>query len=366
MPSFLSLPRELRDNIYRKILDIQTNPEPEPSAPKGLTSLKIDDPEERKKRPSNRTRIGRPSEKKRVDSGILQNAVDVSANGATSGNKVDGETQTETAELCFDGMGMEVEPEYYDGEESVRYPKRTPTTNVSGLLQSSQQLRAEVLDAVSRSRMRYRIVISYRDDNGRVYPTWVNLPAFASAIDELDVDMRLRPSRSSTLCSANWDDDGDDGEGTGSKYDGDLAYGTISLLQRFLERGAHFLDRKRRRPLRIGHLRVSWRVVNPQQSGTNVSPESADDMQRFFDEWFAGEYEDGFLAKSQRREDEFIIWLAERIGKFSLSMAVGRGETAHVRSRSWNLPEATAKRRARLEKMRGDPEYERLHSETDY
>lgn len=360
MPNLLSLPRELRDDIYRKILDLPTNPEPEPSLAQGITSLRLSDaPAASGKYVSKRTRVVRPTPPSAGTE--TEDAAAASSNDALP-----------PAPPTFDARGMEVLPDYYDGEESVRYPP-APTTNVTGLLSTSSQLRSEVLAAVRRAKMRYRIVLSYRDDKERVYPTWVHLPAFSDTVDTLDVDMRVRPKRSATLCSANLDDGGDDDDWDDRQ--GDLVKGTLGLLQRFLERGAHFLDGKRRRPMRVGHLRARWRMVRGRGVGDGpgytLTAEGAGEMFEFFDGWLAGVNEEVSLGPwSRRGEDEFFMFVAGSVARFTLAVEVDaepegepepgkKGKTRWMES-SWALGEATAKRKERLEKMRGDEEYERV------
>src|SRR2546430_2613598 len=178
MPNLLSLPRELRDDIYKLVLSspLQT----------GIS------------RPSLRSR------KRVLKQTSKDNATDSASDGhiseATTSDSLPNEASGSIANTT-PGAG------YYDGEESVRYPLTTPLQPMHSLLHPSRQIRAELLETLSLTRLHYKIDLGVRGDTDTLYPTWIFVPALSHRVDVLDVTLRIRRGKTSSLCSMNGDDD---------------------------------------------------------------------------------------------------------------------------------------------------------------
>ena len=206
------------------------------------------------------------------------------------------------------------DPETYYGEESVRYPEHTSLPPTYPLLQTSRQLRAELLDSVKRmGPLRYKIDLANRDDQDVLYPTWISVPMFSKTVDVLDVEVRVRSGKTSSVCSVVGDD--------GIEYEGDVYSAGLVLLQRFLERGVYFLSKKKAKKIKVGLLAVN---INTHEY---VNEES---LVETLEEWMIGQNDLGGGQDVKEREDKQFRFLAERIESVRLSVN-GR------LSREWNL-----------------------------
>jgi hypothetical protein len=99
------------------------------------------------------------------------------------------------------------DPESYFGEEIVRYSEQTTLPPTHGLLSATRQLRAEFLDSVRRfGSIRYKVDLSDRKDNGLVSPTWISVPIFTDKVDILEAQWRIRPGKTSSIATFAGDD----------------------------------------------------------------------------------------------------------------------------------------------------------------
>jgi hypothetical protein len=99
------------------------------------------------------------------------------------------------------------DPESYFGEEIVRYPGQTTLPPTHGLLRATRQLRAEFLDTVRRlGPVRYKVDLSDRKDNGLVSPTWISVPIFTDKVDILEAHWRIRAGKTSSIATFVGDD----------------------------------------------------------------------------------------------------------------------------------------------------------------
>ncbi|MCJ1350303.1 MAG: hypothetical protein MMC33_000284 [Icmadophila ericetorum] len=276
MPHILSIPRELRDEIYKHNLQ-----EPLTASPPTLQSQS---------------------------------------------------TLSRQTVLC-----LETDPDYHFGEVSVRYPTLTPLPPSHGLLQTCRQLRAELLDCIRRMPIRYKIDLASRTDKDVLYPTWVSIPAFVKHIDVLDVQLRLRYGKTSSIISTASNFPQGDYNDAVYKLRSDPFFGGLALLQRFLERGVYFLSKKKRERISVGTLAVNVSVVKEdEQQALDQARELADDL----DTWLRGETEPSFTSsmhEDKGREDEQFRILAGKVERVVLSI-VGR------REREWVLQEMLAAR----------------------
>jgi hypothetical protein len=96
------------------------------------------------------------------------------------------------------------DPETYFGEETVQYPVHTSLPPANGLLHTSRKIRHEFLDSIKRlSSIRYKVDLVDRKDTGILAPTWISVPFFTDRIDVLEVHWRVRSGKtSSTVTSA--------------------------------------------------------------------------------------------------------------------------------------------------------------------
>jgi hypothetical protein len=226
--------------------------------------------------------------------------------------------------------------DYYDGEETVRYPLTTPLPPMHSLLYTSRQIRAELLETLARTRLRYKIDVSFRDDTDILYPTWISVPALSHRIDVLDVDLRIRRGKTSSLCSINGEDE--------PENEGDAFSGGLMLLRRFLERGVYFLSKKKAQKITVGLLALNILPKDLDKGGRDAN-EIIEDIGQFLDEWFRGDTDEDDYGTPQERErlDELMHFLSERIDRFSCQFEEAR--------REWDI-KAVISERERLRKER--------------
>jgi hypothetical protein len=164
MPNLLSLPRELRDDIYKWVLSgpFQSGT-PRPS----LRS---------RKRVSKQTAKDAATDSTNNPANTADPANDNSIPAAaTSSSSPDGPSSSITSTSSG--------ADYYDGEETVRYPLTTPVPPMHSLLYTSRQIRSELLETLSRTRLHYKIDLAFRDDTDILYPTWISVPALSHRVD---------------------------------------------------------------------------------------------------------------------------------------------------------------------------------------
>jgi hypothetical protein len=95
----------------------------------------------------------------------------------------------------------------YYGEEIVRYPLQTTLPPTHGLLRATRQLRTEFLESVRRlGPIRYKVDLSDRKDNGLVSPTWISVPIFTDKVDVLEAQWRIRSGKTRSTATFAGDD----------------------------------------------------------------------------------------------------------------------------------------------------------------
>jgi hypothetical protein len=317
MPNLLSLPRELRDDIYRRVLSgpLQTG-----------TS-----------RPSlrSRKRISKRASENVATNPANDSFIPAEATSDSSPNEPSSSTTNTTP-----GAG------YYDGEETIRYPLTTPLPPMHSLLHTSRQIRAELLETLSLTRLHYKIDLGFRSDTDILYPTWISVPALSHRVDVLDVNLRMRHGKTSSLCSVHGDGDGDELE-----REGDVFSGGLMLLRRFLDRGVYFLSKKKAQKITVGLLAIH--ILLPKDRDSNVdSKEVLEDLAQFLDEWFRGNTDEDSSPQERERQDELMRFLAERIDRFSCQIEDAR--------REWDVKAMVAERERLRQEQEQLREGERL------
>jgi hypothetical protein len=99
------------------------------------------------------------------------------------------------------------DPETFYGEEAVRYPVHTSLPPTNALLHTTRQIRHEFLDSIKRlGSLRYKVDLTDRKDKGVLAPTWISVPCFADRIDVLEVQWRCRFGKTSSIATYVGDD----------------------------------------------------------------------------------------------------------------------------------------------------------------
>lgn len=256
MPNILSLPRELRDEIYKwGLLDT-------------LASAK-----------DRRLQHGR----KRVSRSPKSFSRDLAADAKIG---------------------------YHEGEEAVRYPKHTSLPPTHSLLHTSRQLRAELLDSIKRmGPVKYKIDVTGRNDKNVLYPTWISVPVFARHVDILEVQLRVHLGQTSSICSTPDDE--------GRERDGDMFPGGIALLERFLERGIYFLSKKKAQRITVGLLDIQVDSL-PDVEEEGVI-EVIDSIADCVESWVLGTDLNEFGGDRKEKAERHFRFLASRIERLRLS-----------------------------------------------
>jgi len=95
------------------------------------------------------------------------------------------------------------DPETLFGEDSVQYPVHTSLPPAHGLLHTTRQIRREFLDSIKRlGAIRYKVDLVDRKDSGVLAPTWISVPCFADRIDVLEVHWRVRSGKTSSMVTS--------------------------------------------------------------------------------------------------------------------------------------------------------------------
>ncbi len=98
------------------------------------------------------------------------------------------------------------DPETLFGEDSVQYPLYTSLPPAHGLLHTTRQIRHEFLDSIKRlGSIRYKVDLVDRKDRGVLAPTWISvpcLPCFTDRIDVLEVNWRVRLGKTSSIVTS--------------------------------------------------------------------------------------------------------------------------------------------------------------------
>jgi hypothetical protein len=103
------------------------------------------------------------------------------------------------------------DPETLFGEDAVQYPVHTSLPPAHGLLHTTRQIRHEFLDSIKRlGSIRYQVDLVDRQDRGVLAPTWISvpcLPCFTDRIDVLEVNWRVRLGKTSSIVTSVGDSD---------------------------------------------------------------------------------------------------------------------------------------------------------------
>ncbi|PMD20476.1 hypothetical protein NA56DRAFT_646573 [Hyaloscypha hepaticicola] len=98
------------------------------------------------------------------------------------------------------------DPETLFGEDAVQYPVHTSLPPAHGLLHTTRQIRHEFLEGIKRlSNIRYKVDLLDRKDRGVLAPTWISvpcLPCFTDRIDVLEVNWRVRHGKTSSIVTS--------------------------------------------------------------------------------------------------------------------------------------------------------------------
>ena len=387
MPNLLSLPRELRDDIYARVL----TPEEPAEAPRARAGPRIAIPRPLPSAAEAGTESA-PDSGPESDSASTSGSADTpAADGAVDSDPLRSATppsslpSAPTTPIVDDGTGPE--PGYYRHEDAVRYPPRGPASTASALLRASRQMRAELRELFTRHRQRprsaaatasptgsstasntptitadshgltYRIRLDRRADLDRLYPTWSAIPwRTRGRIDTLDVTLRARADRTSTICSANADDTAQevaDAEVRARGYAPPSAE-LPGLLRRFLERGVDFLAKREggldtpsgpgsgsgKEALSIGLVLCT--LVLPDEGTVNqwypAHPSFLNDVEAAVNGWMRGDrWHLGRSPPERALEDGRFFFLAARVERLVVAFKDGR--------REWRSGDVVAERR---------------------
>lgn len=198
---------------------------------------------------------------------------------------------------------------YHEGEEVVRYPEHTSLPPTHSLLHTSRQLRAELLDSIKRlGPVKYKIDLTGREDKHALYPTWISVPLFARHVDILEVQLRIRPGQTSSICSTPDDE--------GRECDGDTFSGGIALLERFLERGIYFLSKKKAQRITVGLLDIQVDSLPDVEEERAIK--DIDTIADRVESWMLGTQQNG-VGDEKEKEERHFRFLASRIESLRLS-----------------------------------------------
>lgn len=175
--------------------------------------------------------------------------------------------------------------------------------------------------------LRYKLDLTNREDKDKLYPTWISVPLISKKVDIVDVQLRVRGKKTSSVCSFVSDE--------GREYEGDVFFGGLALLQRFLERGVHFLSKKKGEKISVGLLAIN--IDTPENVSEEEAVTGADEAADHLDEWMRGITDIGSDLEAEEREDKQFRFLAGKIDRLSLSVK------GNLR-REWDLKEMLAKR----------------------
>ena len=98
------------------------------------------------------------------------------------------------------------DPETLFGQGAIQFPVHTSLPPAHGLLHTARQLRHEFLDSIKRlGGVKYKVDLVDRKDRGVLAPTWISvpcLPCFADRIDVLEVHWRVRSGKTSSVVTS--------------------------------------------------------------------------------------------------------------------------------------------------------------------
>ncbi|EEH44030.2 uncharacterized protein PADG_00319 [Paracoccidioides brasiliensis Pb18] len=243
MPNLLTLPRELRDEIYRHFIT-QTppaTPHRTPIPPKQSSPLSVSVEQSQRSSSSIIKRFSRLPP--HTPSCVTSNSTTSSTSSTTT-----------TTSSSSSSLGSN----YVPHESTIRYPIQQPTPHTAPLLfTANHRLTHDLHTHLSSTRTPIAFLADVRlhTPPNLLYPTWISVPASTAllarlkrSIDVLDVNLRMRMGKTGTVCTVNDCAEVDEVEGlkrrisrggrSGSwanAFDGGLV-----LLWRFLEGGIGF------------------------------------------------------------------------------------------------------------------------------
>lgn len=325
MPDLLSLPRELRDDIYEIVFR------------SSLTLKKARIPRIRISR--RKTLLSEPA-----DEVIGTDDHEHVARGVSGIPGVSNQPQTQNLT-------------YYEGEEAIRYPVAEPVPPTDPLLHVTQQIRAEMQETIQKKSINWRIRLAFRDDKELLYPTWMSMPAFKDRIDNLDVEIRVRKKKTASLFStassiASTDSNVEPNYGR-PKTEGDVFFGGFALLQRLLERGPCFVNKKwlvdsAATPMTIGCLTMHLlpKDLEYQREPQELLGECVNWVDQLLTDKDDSDHRRHERDEEWYRIDAFLHFFASRIEKFAFEVEGLRNE--------WVMEDAMAERdeRTRLREER--------------
>ncbi|KAF2801657.1 uncharacterized protein BDZ99DRAFT_483451 [Mytilinidion resinicola] len=266
MPSLLTIPREIRDEIYTWGLLIPFSPVP-----------------------PQRIRISTEKVRKVLNLGFT----DV------------------TVEEILPRHPSQEDIGYVWSEESVRYPLSAPLPPTHHLLSACSQIRTELKEAIRRmgdGKLRYKIDLALRNDKFVLYPTWVSIPMLSKHVDELEVTLRILHGRTKSVCSVFSVHE--------EEQEGSLLNGGLACLIRFVERGVHFLSKKKREGFTVGLLVIDVHAPGIARADLDKDME---ETAASLEKWMQGTESDALGEMAREMEDTQIRLLARKIESLRLS-----------------------------------------------
>lgn len=215
------------------------------------------------------------------------------------------EQQKERKRISYD----EENPDTHFSEEAVRYPVHTSLPPTFSLLQTSHQIRTEIMDSLKRlGAIKYKVNLTDRKDKGTISPTWISVPCFKDKIDILEAHWRIKTRKTSSVFSFNGDDDSES-----SLY----TFGTcLALAQRFVERGVYLLSKKKRNKIHIGLLAVHL------DADSDIGQEDVDEFTEycceFLGRWMLHYVVAGHDSNAVERERAQFLLLSEKIDRLQI------------------------------------------------
>ena len=334
MPNLLSLPRELRDDIYELVFR------------SALTLKKTHLP---------RIRISK--KKTSSDEAVEPRSETNQHIGGAEGIK------------CAPGQSIDgrlVDVDYYEGEEAIPYPSAKALPPTGPLLCVNQQIRAEMQETIWKKPVSWRIRLAFRDDNESLYPTWISLPAVIDRIDTFDVEIRVRKKKTASLFStaSSVASNASNSETNNDRNNGDVLFGGFALLQRLLERGPNFVNKKRDTESSRTRFTIGCMVVHlvPKDMENHLHREPRelfDECKEWVEELLTSKEDDDYPPSKRDEEwdriDRLLRFFAESIDRFALQVEGMRKE--------WVMKDAMVERDERTVKWK--ERYERHIAEVE-
>lgn len=148
-------------------------------------------------------------------------------------------------------------------------------------------------------------------------------------IDVLEVQWRLRSSRTSSVANCVEDDERE--KGPWSTFEASLV-----MLQRFVERGVYLLSKKKREKIHIGCLEIRLDTASEMTSEAELAS-FVQEIGDFLDVWMVGDVPWGSDEEDKERDDEQFRMLAGKIDRVTLHANGGL-------KREWVISEMVTKR----------------------